>query len=81
MTNLDRLRTAFRTALGLPEDVDVDGLEYRSIEQWDSLAHLSLVAEIENTFDIMIDTDDVIDMSSFGKAMEILKAHGVNLTA
>jgi acyl carrier protein len=80
MTNLDRLRIAFRAALGLPEDVDVDGLEYRSIEQWDSLAHLSLVGEIENTFDIMIDTDDVIDMSSFGKAMEILKAHGVDLT-
>jgi acyl carrier protein len=80
MTNLDRLRTAFRTALGLPGDIDVDALEYRSIEQWDSLAHLSLVGEIESAFDIMIDTDDVIDMSSFGKATEILKAHGVDLT-
>jgi acyl carrier protein len=78
MTNLDRLRVAFRTALGLPEDADVDGLEYRSIEQWDSLAHLSLVAGIEDAFDVMIDTDDVIDMSSFGKASEILRAHDVD---
>ena len=39
MTNLDRLRVAFRSALGLAADANVDGLEYRTIEQWDSLAH------------------------------------------
>jgi acyl-CoA synthetase (AMP-forming)/AMP-acid ligase II len=52
MNNLDRLRAAFRTALGLPEDVDVDRLEYRGIEHWDSLAHLTLIAEIEDAFDV-----------------------------
>ena len=79
MSNLDRLRSAFRSALGLPEDVDVDGLEYRGIEQWDSLAHLQLVAEIEDAFDVMIDTDEVIDLSSFDKAVEILGKHDVAL--
>ena len=79
MTNLDRLRAAFRTALGLPEELDVDRLEYRGIEQWDSLAHLTLVAEIEDAFDVMIDTDEVIDLSSFDKAVEILGKHDVAL--
>ena len=81
MTNLDRLRVAFRIALGLPEDANVDRLEYRTIEQWDSLAHLSLVAEIEDAFDVMIDTDEVIDMSSFDKAIDILRAHDVDVAA
>jgi len=74
---IDRLRKVFRSSLELPEDYDVDGLEYRGIEKWDSLAHMSLVAAIEDEFDVMIDTDDVIDMSSFTKAREILGKHGV----
>jgi acyl carrier protein len=79
MSNLERLRSAFRTALALPADYDVDGLEYRGIEKWDSLAHLSLVAEIEDAFDVMIDTDEVIDLSSFKKSVEILRQHDVDV--
>lgn len=78
MSNVDRLRVAFRTALGLPDNCDVDVLEYRSIDKWDSLAHMALVAEIEDTFDVMIDTDEVIDLSSFKKAVEILGKHDVD---
>jgi acyl carrier protein len=81
MSNTDRLRDAFRKALDLPADYDVDGLEYRGIEKWDSLAHMALVAEIEDTFDVMIDTDEVIDMSSFTKAKEILASHDVDIAA
>lgn len=79
MSNIERLRVAFRAALSLSDDYDVDSLEYRGIEKWDSLAHMSLVAEIEDAFDVMIDTDDVIDMSSFAKAREILSKKGVDI--
>ena len=79
MSSTDRLRSAFRRALDLPVDYDVDVLEYRSIEKWDSLAHMALVAEIEDAFDVMIDTDEVIDMSSFAKAREILRGHDVEV--
>jgi hypothetical protein len=77
MSNLDRLRDAFRTGLMLPADYAVDALEYRGVEQWDSLAHLTLVAEIENAFGVSINTDDVIDLDSFAKAVEILQTHDV----
>jgi acyl carrier protein len=77
MATIDRLRSSFRSSLGLSEDYDVDGLEYRGIESWDSIAHMTLVAAIEDEFDVMIDTDDVIDMSSFDKAREILTKQGV----
>jgi acyl carrier protein len=80
MTDIDRLRATFRTSLELPDTFDVDSLEYRGIEKWDSLAHMALVAAIEDEFGVMIDTDDVIDMSSFGKAREILAKHGVEFS-
>jgi len=81
MSHLDRLRAVFRTALNLPADADVDRLEYRGIPQWDSLAHMALIAAMEDEFSIMIDTDDMIDMSSFAKAGELLEKHGFGAAA
>ena len=42
---------------------------------------MALVAEIENSFDIMLDTDQVIGMSSFAKAVETVAAHGIAVHA
>jgi acyl carrier protein len=75
--DLQRLREVFRTSLDLPAGTPVDDLQYQDNEKWDSLAHMSLVAAIEDEFSIMIDTDDVINMSSFEEAVRILAKYGV----
>ena len=56
-------------------------LAYQSIPQWDSVGHMALVVEIENTFNVTLDTDDIIGMSDISKAVEILQKHGVVLDA
>lgn len=76
--SLDRLKDAFVVALGLPADVDVTRLEYRSIPEWDSLAHLALVTTVEMTFDVMFDIDDVLGLRSFSACVDILKRHGIS---
>jgi acyl carrier protein len=78
MIELQRLREAFRTSLDLPAGTDVDNLHYQNSDQWDSLAHMSLVAAIEDEFSVMMDTDDVINMSSFNEAVRILGKYGVD---
>jgi acyl carrier protein len=75
--NTEKLRKIFAEALNIKIETVTDNLEYNSIPEWDSVAHMSLVAAIDSAFDIMLDTDDVIDMSSFGKAKEILKKYDV----
>jgi len=75
--DLQRLREVFRTSLDLAPDAPVDDLQYQDNAQWDSLAHMSLVAAIEDEFGVMIDTDDVINMSSFQEAVRILGKYGV----
>lgn len=75
--NEERLVECFRTALELDGDVDVTALTYQGIDAWDSVGHMVLVATIEEAFDIMLDTDDVIDMSSFGEAGRIVAKYGV----
>jgi len=68
----DMLKEAFTQALDIDKDIVNDNLKYNEIEQWDSIAHMNLIAVIEEKFDIMLDTDDIIDMSSFAKAKEIV---------
>ena len=80
-TQLDRLKTAFSEALGLPPNPDFDSLEYAKSAGWDSVAHMKLVSEIESAFDLMLDTDDVIGMSSFSVAKDIVTKSGVDLNA
>ena len=71
----DRIKAQFVECFGISADIVVDELEYASIPQWDSVAHMSLIVCLEDEFDIMIDIDDVIDMSSFKKAKEIVNKY------
>lgn len=80
-TRLDRLKNAFSEALGTSPTVNFESLEYAKSSGWDSVAHMKLVSEIENAFDIMLDTDDVIGMSSFRVAKEIVSKYGVDLNS
>jgi acyl carrier protein len=79
MSSEEKLRAASVEALALPADVDVTTTAYRVTRQWDSVAHMQLVGAIELAFDIMLDTDDVIGMSSYQRAREIVGKHGVAL--
>lgn len=76
-SNHHKLQQAFAEALAIDVSLITDSLAYNSIPQWDSTAHMLLIAELENSFQLMLDTDDIIDMSSVAKAREILARHGV----
>ncbi|EMK6669034.1 acyl carrier protein [Vibrio fluvialis] len=77
MSNENKLLEVFSESLGIEKASVVDELTYNSIPQWDSIAHMTLVAELEGVFDVMLDTDDIIDMSTVKKSKEILTKYGV----
>jgi acyl carrier protein len=68
----DKLQAIFAENLNLPLEAISDDLRYNDAPQWDSIAHMSLIAAIEQAYDILIETDDIIDMSSFAKARIIV---------
>ena len=77
MTNIEKYKNAFVEALELKEE-QVEGAEYQTIDEWDSVGHMGLVAALEEAFDIMMDTEDIIDFSSYEKGKEILsKNYGI----
>jgi acyl carrier protein len=73
------VRESFAQALDLPADTDIEALEIGQHPQWDSIGHMALVAELEDRFGIELDTDDIIDMSSYAKTIEILQRYGVEV--
>jgi acyl carrier protein len=75
---VEKLKNAFINALGVSPDGDFESMAYGQTPGWDSVAHMSLISEIETAFDIMLATDDVIGMSSFPKAKEIVSRSGVS---
>ena len=75
----DKVKQAFAIALDLPAGADVEALEIGVNPEWDSVAHMALVAELEDQFEISLDTDDIVDMSSYAKSVEILQRYGVEV--
>lgn len=71
MTNLEKYNEVFSKTFEITEDKLV-GLKYQDIELWDSVGHMTLVANLEDAFDIMMETDDIIDLNSYEKGQEIL---------
>ena len=78
MTNLEKYNNVFIEVFEVKED-ELNGLEYQGIVAWDSIGHLGLIGEIEDVFDIEMETDDVIEFSSYQKGMEILAKYNVKL--
>ena len=61
------------------EDKLKNNLEYDSIPEWDSVGHMTMVAALEEAFDIVLEMDDIIDFSSFNYGKEILKKYKIEI--
>lgn len=78
MTNLEKYSEAFIESFGVDKDA-LANLAYQSIPEWDSVGHMQLIAALEDAFDIMFDTDDIIDFSSYEKGKEYMAKYDVEL--
>ena len=75
--NEKKYKELFLNSLSISEDKFSDKLEYNDISEWDSIGHMTLMSGLEEAFNISIETDDIIDFSSYNKGKEILKKYNV----
>jgi len=68
----DRVNKVFLEVIGIDPAIDSEKLVYSEIPGWDSVAHMALIAALEEEFDCMLDMDDIIDMSNYDKALTIM---------
>ena len=79
MDNKDKYKNAFIEAFSIDENKLKKNLEYNTIPEWDSIGHMSLIGNLEEAFKISMETDDIIDLSSYNKGLEILKKYKVDI--
>lgn len=79
MGNREKYEKVFIECFGLTPDQLGEKLAYRSVQAWDSAGHMGMIAALEETFDIMLETDDIIEFSSYEVGIGILKKYGVDL--
>ena len=72
MSNIDKYSDVFCVVFEIKPD-ELIGLKYQDIPAWDSVGHMAMIAALEESFDIMMETDDIIDFSSYEKGIQLLR--------
>jgi acyl carrier protein len=77
MTNIEKYDQVFMNTFMIEKSALNDKLVYQSIQPWDSVGHMAMIAGLEEAFDIMMEIDDIIDFSSYKKGKEILGKYDI----
>lgn len=76
MGNIEKLKEAFVEGLEIPmEEVETATME--SVDKWDSIGQMSLIAIIEDAFGIEFEPEEVMRFTSFAAGVDILKSHNI----
>ena len=77
MTNLEQYNKIFMDVLGADETQLNESFTFKDVLQWDSVAHLSLISELEEAFDVMLEPDDILHYGSYENGKKILEKYGI----
>ena len=77
--NQEKYNKAFMEAFDIKEESLDSDFKYNSISEWDSIGHMVLIAELEDSFEISMEMDDIIDFSSYEKGKEIMKKYEIEI--
>lgn len=77
MTNEEKYINAFTECFGVDSSTLNADFVYQCVPSWDSVGHMSLIATLEDVFEITMETDDIIDFGSFTTGKETLGKYGI----
>lgn len=75
----DKLIALFAEEFSVEPSILSDDSSPDSVEAWDSLAAMRLVAAIEESFDVRLSTSEIMKMRTIGIARSVLKSKGVDV--
>jgi acyl carrier protein len=78
---LNKLNKIFAAILEIPIESITPELSMENTTEWDSIRHIELLYELQETFDIKLDSYEAINMIDYNQVILILESKGVTLTA
>ena len=79
MTNLEKLNGIFCEVVSVDASALDANFDNKAVDGWDSVRQLSLTTAVEDTFDIMLDPEDILDFTSYENAKAILAKYEIAL--
>ena len=77
MDNKKKYKKVFIESLAINSEAFNEDIKYNDIPEWDSIGHMTLMSGLEDAFKISLETDDVIEFSSYKVGVDILKKYKV----
>tara|TARA_B110000211_G_C13725978_1_gene398131 strand:+ start:155 stop:397 length:243 start_codon:yes stop_codon:yes gene_type:complete len=78
-SNIEKYKAIFIETLAIDKKNFNENIKYNEIPEWDSIGHMTLMSGLEEDFQISLETDDIVDFSSFKKGLEILKKYKIKI--
>lgn len=77
MTNREKYINAFK--ISFETEAEVENFQFNVTPEWDSIGHMCLITALEETFEIEFEPDEIVEILSFEKGIEVLKNKGVEI--
>lgn len=79
MSNIEKYNNAFVEVFGVEESLLGANFNKDSVDGWDSVHQLNIIALLEESFDIMFDPEDIMELTSYEKGKELIAKYEVEL--
>ena len=74
-----KLKDILAKVLLIDEKKINDEMSRKTVKEWDSMAHLMLVSEIESAFEVTMDDDDIIEIQTVTDLKKTLQKLGITV--
>lgn len=79
MTNLEKYNDIFVQVFGADLAQLGDNYSKETVSAWDSVHQLNIISLMEETFDLMLDPEDIMACTSYNAGKEILAKNDIEL--
>ena len=79
MSTREQYDKVFITCFSVTQDVLNEDFVYQCVPSWDSVGHMGLIAALEEEFNIIMETEDIIEFGSYTIGIEKLKKYNIEI--
>lgn len=79
MSNIEKYNKIFTELFGVDDSALSKDFNFGIAPEWNSLAHMELIAQLEDTFGIMFETDDITHFGGYENGKKILSKYGIKV--